>query len=794
MYQRIIKKDLMRKKTMNIILLLFIILASTFVSSSVNNLISISTALPNYFDRAGLYDYIIMTINDEKNDANIAEFLNESTHVNKWVTDEYLYVSRDDIRLYDGELITMDSTAMISRVDIKQQKFFDSNNDEIKEIADGEIYMPIYLMKNNNLQAGDKLSIKKDDYSIDLTIRDSCKDAFMGSSMMGVIRLLVSDNDYSRINEYLIPEIQGKLYSIDAHDIEAFKKEYNKEGFAVVFSGDQSMISTTYIMDMLIALLFLVVSVCLIVISFVILKFTILFTLQEEIREIGVMKAIGIRSRRIRGLYILKYLIISIVGALLGFLLSIPFGNMLLDQVSENIIISNNAGGVFVNAICSLLIVGVVIFFCYSCTHQINKLSPIRAIRNGSEGERFKRKGLLRLGKSHLPTVLYLAMNNIFSAPKRFGALVITFTIGIILIIVPINTINTLSDKSLIAQFNMAESDAYLINESKQIKYITGGNREFISNDTNAMEEKLKDNGINASVYCEVMFQYRITHGDYSVNSMAMQGVGISAEKYLYTSGQAPKYSNEVAITHITSKEIGASIGDTVKINTGNATNTEKEYMVTGIYQTLNNLGVGIRFSEKEELNYLNVTGVFPIQIKYIDDLSEDGEEEYLDRIKKIYSGLIVKSGDEYIEDFLGDITEQLEGTKRLIVGVIVLINILVTILMVKTFIIKEKAEIGLLKSTGFRNSSIIGWQVLRIGIILIISMVLGTILSNPISQISTGKGFEMMGASHIEFVIKPLEVYVLYPLLILALTLIASIITALQIRRVSVQETHNIE
>ena len=51
-----------------------------------------------------------------------------------------------------------------------------------------------------------------------------------------------------------------------------------------------------------------------------------------------------------------------------------------------------------------------------------------------------------------------------------------------------------------------------------------------------------------------------------------------------------------------------------------------------------------------------------------------------------------------------------------------------------------------------------------------------------------------MMGASHIEFIVRPLEVYLLYPLLVLAVTLAVSALAALPIRRISPRETNNIE
>lgn len=51
-----------------------------------------------------------------------------------------------------------------------------------------------------------------------------------------------------------------------------------------------------------------------------------------------------------------------------------------------------------------------------------------------------------------------------------------------------------------------------------------------------------------------------------------------------------------------------------------------------------------------------------------------------------------------------------------------------------------------------------------------------------------------MMGASHIEFVVHPLEVYLALPLLVLAVTLTVSALAALPIRLHLPRETNNIE
>lgn len=65
MYLRILKKDLKRKKTMNTILLIFVILAATFIASSANNLITVSNALDNFFEKANAPDHWFASTNED---------------------------------------------------------------------------------------------------------------------------------------------------------------------------------------------------------------------------------------------------------------------------------------------------------------------------------------------------------------------------------------------------------------------------------------------------------------------------------------------------------------------------------------------------------------------------------------------------------------------------------------------------------------------------------------------------------------------------------------------------------
>ena len=142
----------------------------------------------------------------------------------------------------------------------------------------------------------------------------------------------------------------------------------------------------------------------------------------------------------------------------------------------------------------------------------------------------------------------------------------------------------------------------------------------------------------------------------------------------------------------------------------------------------------------------------------------------------------------------IGDVAGQLEGVKSLILGVVLCINILVALLMIKSFITREKGEIAVLKAIGFKNTSLVAWQSLRIGIVLCVIILIGTIISKPLTKLTVQPVLRMMGAYSIEFEIVPIEVYVLYPFVLLLATVLAAVLGATQLRKITASETSNIE
>ena len=68
MFFRILKKDLKRKKVMNIVLLSFILLATMFVAGGITNVAAVMNGTDSYMDKAGIGDYVVISMGkDSKN-------------------------------------------------------------------------------------------------------------------------------------------------------------------------------------------------------------------------------------------------------------------------------------------------------------------------------------------------------------------------------------------------------------------------------------------------------------------------------------------------------------------------------------------------------------------------------------------------------------------------------------------------------------------------------------------------------------------------------------------------------
>ena len=115
--------------------------------------------------------------------------------------------------------------------------------------------------------------------------------------------------------------------------------------------------------------------------------------------------------------------------------------------------------------------------------------------------------------------------------------------------------------------------------------------------------------------------------------------------------------------------------------------------------------------------------------------------------------------------------------------------------LIERSFISKEKAEIALQKAMGFTNGSVIFTHVLRFLIITALSVGIAALQSVPATKLAMDPLFGLLGAvSGLDYAVDPAETFVKFPVILLAAVAIGVFLTALSTNRIKASDTADIE
>ena len=795
MYLQILKKDLKRKRAMNVILLVFIILASMFMSSGVSNIITVTTALDSYFEMADVPDYFAMSENKSSN-KDICETLENASAIDEFRIEEFISMSQSNITRVGEPLNASNLSQKLvlqSDRDMGINYFLDDES-VLKSVPKGEIYTTRFIEKNMGLKVGDKITVEIEDVSREFTFAGSFRDAVCGTELMGIKRFIVNGEDFDEYmsNETIKNMYGGKFLYIHTADLDKTLSQIADISDSFTFASDADILDQAYIFNMIIMGLILAVSLILIIISFAVLRFTIAFTLSEEFREIGVMKAIGIRNIKIRGLYLTKYFAISDIGAALGLILSYPFGKMLINYSSESIIIDSGNNG-FINAVCAVLTAAVILLFCLGCTGRVSKMSPIDAVRNGQTGERFRKKSVMSLGKSRLGTTAFLAANDIVSSPKRYAVIILTFFLCMSLLIILSNATASLKNGKLLKYFGMTDCHAVTDIGDEAMKFMTEDGHEQVKTYLEDMEQTLAENNMPAECMTEYYIYSMIGHGEYESKAAILQGTGTTMDMYEYLEGTPPQNSDEIAVTTILAKKLGAEIGDTVTVSYPSGETTE--FIITALYQSMVNQGISVRAHTDCDINYIAASGSPGTQIKFTDDPDDKEVLSRIEKIKELYPKFSsVKTAGETVKDNTG-VGDAIDAVKKMSAVLTVILAALITVLMERSFIAKEQAEIALMKAIGMRNAKIYGQHTLRFFISAAAAVLIAELLGMPLTKLCFDPIFGSMGLEMgVEYTQTPMEIYAVFPVIVLTATAVSAFLTSLYTRKIKSSDTASIE
>lgn len=791
----ILKNDLKRKKSINVILFLFIILASMLMAGSMNVLYTTSTAISRMMQAANVPALSLYAYDDPKTNKQIEDWAGTSDKVSSYSKDDMLMIISDSFYADSKQIVEKEKTSsvLLSGIPKDHSLVFDQN-DQPMELAAGEIAVPIAFHKAYDVNIGEKISILTGDTSKEFMVAAYEKDIVFGSDMI-MKRFVINDVDFARYLEMDSESlIRLNCWAIDTADGVSYREvagDFGSKAINVLFNLGTDVIDTSYMVAKLVAGVMIIVSLCLILISFLILRFTIVFTIQEDYREIGVMKAIGIRNKVIRSLYLVKYFTISLVGGVIGFFLSFLYAGIMLKSVSELFITQTNAVSTLLAIASCVLVVALSMFFCWVCTRKINKVSVVDAIRQGNTGERFSRSRKISLFKRPLMnTSDFLSWSDLMNGFKKFAILTITFIIGTMLIIVPLNIINTLKDAdAMLSLFGLPPFDESVMTD-ELLSAAVNSDAEKMDVELTRIESQFEKEGYKIDFHLEMAKTANLytDNPDDSLNVSAWQGRNYPTDKYLYSKGTAPVLKNEIAVTTKIAEYFGIVIGDSITCSLQDETKT---FIVTGLFQSMMNQGTAVRLSQDYPLTFDNFSS-FSFYGELADSTIDAATAKT--HLQKAVPEMVIASSFDQYNTYLGGTVQSVDSMKNLIVAVVLGIIFLITCLIVRMLISREIPEIAMLKSIGFRTGQIRRWQIGRIVIVLVLSITAGTILAGTIGSTLVAGVFSMMGATDVPLIIVPLQVYLMYPALLLVSTILAAAVSIGQIRKTQIWEINNQE
>ena len=793
MLGNILKKDLKKRKGVNLILFLFITIATVFLASSVNNILVVTPAVDYYMDYANVPDVyfnIVGTEEEEKVDRWLAS---SKAGIETYGKSTMMTMGDKDVScVTDGKrksFQTGGSDIYLGSAAEKYCKVFDQDGKSFT-LKEGQIALSKAALDRNKLEIGDTLILRSGDTEKKCTIKETIKDAAFGSDMVGMIRLVVSQEDFDALS--VSDEATSFIrYDVETSDAEGFAERLNQHSFDTMTNAvTRDTYKMIYSFDMLMAALLILIGICLILIALLVLRFTLVFTLEEDYREIGIMKATGFRDFQIKKIYLAKYLAIVTSGAFTGLLASIPVSRAMIKSVSVNLIMEDSRTNLWVNLICTAAVIMLVMIFCYFCTRKLNKVSAITAIRGGQTGERYRRRAGLRLhsrGKIGVP--VFLGINDMVSHVKRYLVLMITFCISFILITIPLNTLNTMQSEEMALKFALnPEAAAYVrkIEAKGEQRYEKEGD---VQRGMTRVEKELKAKGYDAQLSAVVFYFLKFgSQGKKSdTNLMTLQIVGPKNDFLTYDEGSAPKLSNEIAISKKMSEKQGWHVGDTIETSLHDG---KHSFIITGLYTDYMQVGESARMNPAFDLSKEMLADYWNIAVHTETDLSQ---KELATELAKELPAYEWNSAQDVIDRNVGGIQQMLESLKIPITALLCAIIMLITLLMEKLFIVREKGEIAMLKSVGFSDRSIGFWQVVRMVSVAICSMIAAIPLSLLSNQFVLKPIFAIMGAE-VKIQIVPWQVYGVYPLVLLLGIVAATVIASRSVKRINIQELNNLE
>ena len=557
------------------------------------------------------------------------------------------------------------------------------------DLYDGPVDEPIYISRLYNQElfkgaykAGDEITLKINDRERVFTVAGFYESiSFYDLFFVDPVTLAELNSE----DVYPIDQIVIKL--ADGVDIEEeYNKICNEFDARNISSGAITINEYKLLYTQMINIISVFLCAFAIIITMVVLVvifFRITNSIEQNITNIGALKALGYTAHQIRTAHILEF----VLTAGLGFLVSTGIIYSIIDPLeialrSVAYMSWDHPFNPVAFIVTGLVIVGSSFLVALKSTGSIRSLDPVQALRFGLKSHSFKRN-VFPLETSGGPLIWLMALKSSFASKKQnilvtvvMGAIGVSLAVAVFVGynvgLKPMNLQKLLSDNACDIWISVDGDDP--IYEVMDLPYVKD---VWWTDQFNAAYE-------GTQIYIDVAEDWNNVP---EVNMLE---------------GRLPKYDDEIVIGKKLSESRGIMIGDMIVLQTA-----EKsfEFTVTGFAQGTDNYGLFVMMNEDSAFHlghtcyknslYINVEGSEPAKaakvVESVENVFGDRLRTYLD-----YCTVLANGEDSTIT------------LARVICVVMIIVSLaviwLTMMLLIKTIIIKSQRELGIKKALGFTS------------------------------------------------------------------------------------------
>lgn len=755
MNRKIIQRDIAGNKAVSFLTVLFITAAAMLLSLAGILVTNLFGSIDRLMADAKTPHFMQMHTGDV-DFGELEAFTAGNSAVEDFQVLEFLNVGGEKIRLGENSLALSVQDNGFSVQSSRFDFLLDENNRPAQP-KDGELWVPVCYNRDHTVQAGDKAVINRKTFVVTGFVRDSQMNSTLASSK----RFVVSAGDYAQLKEGGSVEYLIEFRLKDLSDLSEFESAYSASQMPA--NGPTlswplfRMISA--VSDGIMIAVILLVSVIVILIALLCIRFTLLAKIEDDYREIGVMKAVGIRVSDIQSIYLAVYAVLAAAGCIMGFLLSLTLRGPLQESIRANLGESGNDGLSFLLGMAgTLLLFFFILFFIRRILKRFRRISPVQAIRQGSEQENVRGGKSLRLSKNRwLSANLFLAVKDIAARKRLYLTMLFVIILACFIMVVPQNLYHTISDSSFVTYLGVGRCDLRMdIQQTEELEEKAGSVGEYLERDS-AVE--------TYAVFVTELFDQEQEDGTTEQIKVELGNHG--AFPLQYVDGRLPSRDSDIALSVLYAEEMDKKVGDKMILLTDKG---EKQLTVCGIYSDITNGGKTAKAAFQPGTREAAWSTVC-VNLKQPGVLAEKTEE-----YSRKFPYAKVSGMEDYVAQTFG---QTLRAVRTASVGagfVAVVVTLLVILLFMKLLTAKDRYSIAVLKSVGFTGSDISRQYIWRSVLVVILGILLGSVLAGTLGERIAGAAISSLGAAAFQFTEDPLSFFVLSPVVLLFTALAATI------------------